>query len=99
MLQMLFRKTISQGESEQEPLVEYEDIPLGEKQSREHDTIISVFSVRKGWDTDWRGREVTSEYYGGPYVICSYVMKKWKKLSIEHGRHDNRVKVVKKKTR
>jgi hypothetical protein len=30
---MLFRKTISQGESEQEPLVEYEDILLGEKQS------------------------------------------------------------------
>jgi hypothetical protein len=34
VLQMLFRKTISQGESEQEPLVEYEDIPLGEKDSR-----------------------------------------------------------------
>jgi hypothetical protein len=34
VLQMLFRKTISQGESEKEPLVEYEDIPLGEKQNR-----------------------------------------------------------------
>jgi hypothetical protein len=30
---MLFRKTISQGESEEEPLVEYVDIPLGKIQS------------------------------------------------------------------
>jgi hypothetical protein len=46
VLQMLLKKTISQGKSEQEALVEYEDIPLGEKQIRWHDTIITVFSVR-----------------------------------------------------
>jgi hypothetical protein len=46
VLQMLLRKTISQGEAEQEPLREYEDIPLGEKQSRLYDTTITVFSVR-----------------------------------------------------
>jgi hypothetical protein len=34
LLEMLLRKTILQGESEEVPLVEYEDIPLGGKQSR-----------------------------------------------------------------
>jgi hypothetical protein len=43
LLQLLFRETISQGQSEKEPLVEYEDIPIGEKLSRWHDTIITVF--------------------------------------------------------
>ena len=34
VLQTFLRKTISQVESEQQPLVAYEEIPLGEKQSR-----------------------------------------------------------------